>query len=191
MEEKEVVFTDVNIQDIEYRLEKINAKKIKEIFYKIDVFDYPDYSLDKKGAWIRLRDDGDKIKLAYKQRLGINKGDSNGEDKGMKEIEFEVEDFQKTKDFLLTTGFIEKFYQEKKRIRWEKGDVTFDIDIWPMLNPYLEIESNNFEKIDAAIKELGLDINKKRIINNFEIYKENGINLLEYKKIGFEESIKK
>ena len=42
------------------------------------------------------------------------------------------------------------------------------------------------EKINNAINELKLDITKKRIINNFEIYKENGIDLLKYKKIAFD-----
>ncbi len=65
------------------------------------------------------------------------------------------------------------------------------MDYWPMLKPYLEIESDDMQKIDLAIEELGLDINKKRIINNWEIYKENGINLGDYKVMTFDKQIKK
>lgn len=191
MEEIEVVYTDINIAEIEKKLAKIGAKKISDIFYKITVFDYPDLRLNSKGAWLRLRDDGKKVELTYKERQGMNKGKSHGEDKGMKEIEIEVSDFKKTIQLLLSLGVIEKFYQEKKRIRWQKGDVTFDIDIWPKLNPYLEIESDSMDKIDESIKELGLDISKKRIINNFMIYKENGIDILKYQRMGFDDWILK
>ena len=191
MEEFEVVYTDINIEDFEKKLENIGAQKVDDIFYKIDVFDYPDYSLNSKGAWIRLRDDGKKVKLAYKERLGRGEGKNSNEDLGMKEVEFAVNDFEKAKEFMLSIGFIEKHYQEKKRIRWKKGDVTFDIDIYPKLNPYVEIESDSFEKVDEAILELGLDINKKRIINNWEIYKENGIDILKYKKVAFDELVLK
>ena len=190
-EEIEVVYTNIDIKEIEELLKKIKAEKIKDIFYKSVIFDYPDLRLNKKGAWIRLRDNGEKVKLAFKQRIGMGDGKSNSEDIGMKEVEFEVSNFEAVIDFMLNIGFIIKFQQEKKRIRWQKNDVFFDIDTWPKLNPYLEIESDNMEKIDKVISELGLDIEKKRIINNFEIYKENGIDILEYKKMTFDEFIKK
>lgn len=186
-EEIEVVYTDIDVGGLELKLKEIGAEKIKEIFYKSVVFDYPDLRLNEKGAWIRLRDNGEKIKLAYKERLGMNEGVGDGEDLGMKEVEFQVSDFQSAIDFMLSIGLSIKFQQEKKRIRWKKDGVVFDIDTWPRLNPCLEIEANNMQKIDGAILELGFDPEKKRIINNFEIYKEAGIDILKYKKITFDE----
>jgi adenylate cyclase class 2 len=189
--EVEVVYTDINIKDIENRLRKIGAEKMEDILYRIAVFDYPDLRLEKNYSWIRLRSRGDKTTLTYKERQGVNKGNSENEDLGMKEIEIEVSDFEQTKEFLLSTGFVVKLEQDKKRTRWQKDAVTFDIDYWPMLKPYLEIESDDMQKIDLAIEGLGLDINKKRIINNWEIYKENGINLGEYQIMTFDKQIKK
>ncbi len=191
MEEIEVVFTDINIEEIEDKLRKIGAEKVLDIFYKSMIFDYPDLRLDKEGAWIRLRDNGQKVKLAFKQRLGMNEGKGDGEDKGMKEIEFEVPNFKDVSNFMLSIGLAEKFYQEKKRIRWKKGDVIFDIDTWPKLNPYLEIESDSMEKIDNAIEELGLNKEDKKIINNFELYMKKGIDIRNYKKMSFDEWEKK
>ena len=190
-EEIEVVYTDIDVKDIEQRLKKIGAKKIEDILYRIAVFDYPDLRLEKKYSWVRLRSRGNKTTLTYKQRMGIGKGGADNEDLGMKEIETMVGDFEQAKEFLLSIGLIIKLEQDKKRIRWQKDDVVFDIDFWPMLNPYLEIESDNMEKIDQAIDELGLDINKKRIINNWEIYKEAGINLGDYQVMTFDRQIKK
>ena len=190
-EEVEIVYTDIDIKDIENRLQKIGAEKMEDILYRIAVFDYPDLRLEKNYSWVRLRSRGNKTTLTYKERQGVNKGNGKNEDLGMKEIEIEVSDFEQTKEFLLSTGFVVKLEQDKKRTRWQKDAVTFDIDYWPMLKPYLEIESDDMQKIDSAIKELKLDINKKRIINNWEIYKENGINLGEYQIMTFGKQVKK
>jgi adenylate cyclase class 2 len=190
-EEVEIVYTDIDVEDIENRLQKIGAEKAEDILYRIVVFDYPDLRLEKNYSWVRLRSRGDKTTLTYKERQGVNKGNGKNEDLGMKEVEVEVSDFEQTKEFLLSTGFMIKLEQDKERTRWRKDDVTFDIDYWPMLKPYLEIEADNMQKIDLAIKELKLDINKKRIINNWEIYKENGINLGEYQIMTFGKQVKK
>jgi len=70
MEEIEVKFLNIDPDLIENRLKEVGAKKVFERFYKRKAFDYPDLRLDKAGAWIRLRDEGDKITLAFKQRIG-------------------------------------------------------------------------------------------------------------------------
>ena len=68
MEEIEVKFLDINPAAIQERLKNIGANKVGQYFYRRRVFDYPDLRLDKQGAWIRLRDEGDKITLTFKQR---------------------------------------------------------------------------------------------------------------------------
>ncbi len=190
-EEIEVVYTDIDVKDIEQRLKKIRAKKIEDILYRIAIFDYPDLRLEENYSWIRLRSRGNKTTLTYKQRQGVGRGGADNEDLGMKEVEIKVDDFEQSKQFLLSIGLIVKLEQDKKRTRWQKDDLVFDIDFWPMLDPYLEIESDNMEKIDRAIGELELDPNKKRIINNWEIYKEAGINLGDYQIMTFDEQVKK
>ena len=46
----------------------------------------------------------------------------------MEEIEIEVSDYGDTVALLQKIGMVIKFSQEKKRITWEKNNVTFDID---------------------------------------------------------------
>jgi len=190
-QEIEVCYTDIEVEDIENRLRKIGAKKVENILYKIAIFDYADLRLEKNYSWVRLRSRGNKTTLTYKKRMGVNEGNGKSEDLGMKEIEIVVSDFEQTKLLLLSIGLVVKLEQDKKRIRWQKDNVFFDIDFWPKLNPYLEIESDKMEKIDKAIEELGLDKNDKRIINNWEIYKENGINLGDYQVMTFNRQVKK
>jgi len=191
MEEIEVKFLNVNPELLQKQLAGIGASKVGEYFYRRRVFDYPDYRLNNKGAWLRLRDEGDKVTLGFKQRLGMTSHDGSSNDAGMQEIEVVVSDFDKTAELILALGFVEKFYQENKRIRWVKDDVEFDIDTWPELEPYLEIEAPNWEKVDAAAKLLGFDLEEKKIFSTHQIYKLKGINELDYQRIAFDGLVKK
>lgn len=189
MEEIEVKFLNIDKEALEKKLIEIGAQKVGDFFYKRQVFDYPDLSLDKKGAWIRLRDEGEKIMLSFKQRLGMQ--GNSGNDEGMKEIEFAVSDFDETAKFLYELGLANKFYFENKRTRYEKEGIEFDIDEWPLLKPYLEIEADSWEEIDKAVGWLGLDKSEMKKFSTTQIYALEGINDKDYSKLTFTESIKK
>lgn len=191
MEEIEVKFLNVDAEKLQEKLKAIGAEKTGEYFYRRQVFDFPGFTLNEKGAWLRLRDEGDRIALSYKQRLGIKSHDGTVSDEGMKEVEVVVSDFDKTKDLLLSLGMIEKFYQENKRIRYKKGTTEFDIDFWPQLEPYLEIEAESWDKVDESIKELGLNPKDKKIFSTNQIYKLKGINELDYTRITFDGFVKR
>jgi len=189
MEEIEVKFLNVDVADLEKRLTAAGATKVREYFYRRRVFDYPDWRLDKNHSWLRLRDEGDKITLSFKKRLGVVDGVSN--DSGMEETEIVVNDFKKTAELILGLGFIEKHYAENKRIRWTKEDVEFDIDTYPGLEPYLEIEALSWDKIDEAISWLGLNPVDKKIYSGNQVYKLKGINVADYARLTFDEGLVK
>lgn len=191
MEEIEVKFLNIKPNIIERKLRKIGAKKIFNKLYKRRVFDYPDLRLHKKGAWIRVRDEGDKITLTFKQRIGVKSHDGKINDKTMQEIEVEVKDFDKTANLLRAVGLEEKFYEENRRIRYKLGEIEFDIDFWPKLKPYLEIEAPSWKEINKAIKLLEFDPKNKRIFSTYQIYQLAGINEEDYKEITFKKLVKK
>ena len=191
MEEKEVKFLNVNKEELENKIAGLGATKEGDYFYKREVFDYPDFRLDKNGAWLRLRDEGNRITLSYKQRLGIKSEDGSISDESMKEVEIVVNDFEKTAVLLKELGFIEKHYAENKRTRWVKDGVEFDIDTWPALEPYLEIESSTWEKVDKAIAWLGLDPKDKKIFSTNQIYKMKGMDIIDYIRLTFDGLVKR
>ena len=191
MEEIEVKFLNIDPEAIQKKFADIGAKKSGEYFYRRRVFDYPDWRLDKQGAWLRLRDEGDRITLSFKQRLGIKSHDGNESDDGMEEVEIIVDDFDKTALLLVRIGFVEKHYAENKRIRWVKDEVEFDIDTFPELEPYLEIEARSWEKIDEAILWLDLNPADKKIFSANQIYALKGINVADYARITFDGMLKK
>ncbi|PIV45337.1 MAG: adenylyl cyclase [Candidatus Nealsonbacteria bacterium CG02_land_8_20_14_3_00_37_10] len=190
-EEIEVKFLNIEPREIEKKLKKIGAKKIFDKFYRRRIFDYPDLRLHKKGAWIRIRDEGGKTTLTFKQRLGIKSHDGKINDEGMREIEIEVKGFGETANFLRSIGLKEKFYEENRRIRYKLGEIEFDIDFWPKLKPYLEIEAPSWEEIDKAIDLLEFDAKDKKIFSTYQIYQLAGINEEDYREITFQGLTKK
>ena len=184
MEEKEVKFLNINPTLIQKKLKKIGAKFCFDLIYKRKVFDYPDLRLDKNGAWVRVREEGDKIKMSFKKRIGMGDGGAIN-DKGMEEIEIEVDDFNKAAKILLNIGLIEKHYTENRRIRYKLNNIEFDIDFWPKLKPFLEIEAPSWKKIDSVILLLGLNPKDRKIFSTYQVYKMNRIDCNDYKKMTF------
>jgi adenylate cyclase class 2 len=192
MEEIEVKYLNIDPDEIQKKLAGIGAVKVGEFFQRWKAFDYPDWRLDKQGAWLRLRDEGDgTTTLTFKQRLGIAGNDGIENDIGMEEIEIHVDDFDTIVTIFVKIGFVEKHYAEKKRTRWEKDSIEFDVDTYPELEPYLEIEAPSWEKIDEAILWLGLDPGARKIFSANQVYALKNINVADYTRIAFDGLIKK
>ncbi len=190
MEEIEVKFLNVDKAAMESKLAALGAEKIGSWLYKRQVFDYPDLRLDNNGAWVRLRMEGEKAMLAYKERLGKN-SDGRGNDAGMYEVEVEVSDFDKTAKLLRKVGLADKFYFENRRTRYILDEIEFDIDEWPLLKPYLEIEAKSWAEVDRAIDLLKLDKVEAKKFSTTQIYELAGIQDKDYIRLTFNEAIKR
>lgn len=190
-EEIEVVFLGIDKDKLEQDLLSIGAHKVGDTFYRHSSFDYPDYRLDKDNSWIRLRDEGGQIVIAYKKRLGVTSQDGSTNDAGMEEIEIIVDSYENTKTFLGKIGLIEKHEAEKKRTRWQKGTTTFDIDTWPEIPTFIEIEAESWEDVDEASKALGFEEKDRKICSVNQIYKMYGKDVNDYQKISFDGMVKK
>jgi len=152
--EIEAKFLDIDKEALRAVLKKNGAKLIhEERLMKRNNFDYPDGRLEKIGGWIRVRDEGDIVTLAYKQLVDRTL-------EGTKEISLVVEDFKKTCDFLLAINLVNKSYQETKRERWELDDVEITIDTWPWIPSFVEVEGKDEDSLKNAALKLGLDWNK-------------------------------
>lgn len=190
MEECEVKFLNIDPDKLEQQILDLGGVKQFDRIFKRIVFDYPDLRLnDDKHAWVRLRDEGDKVTLSYKQRLDVGDGVSN--DRSMLEHEVVVSDFDQTAEIMRNIGLADKFYEENRRVQYKLDNVELDIDYWPQLKPYLEIEAASWEEVDAMIAKLGLNPEDKKIYSTHQIYAEAGINENDYKRITFEEMVKR
>ena len=191
MEEFEIKFLEVDVSALEKKWLAIGAKKIGEYKYERAMFDYPDWRLDKNHAWLRLRTDGMKTTLTFKKRIGVKSNDGSIPDEGMQENEIELSDYKKAFQIFESLGFIVKLAIKNKRIKYEKGNVAYDIDFYPQIPPFVEIEADSLDAVKRAATELDFDPEKGLICSPTQVYNKYGINLNEYSSINFEEFVKR
>ncbi|MCK9871874.1 CYTH domain-containing protein [Nocardiopsis dassonvillei] len=110
--------------------------------------------ISDRGGWLRLREQGDRTMLTYKQ---VNDADGASGIDGILEAEVEVADFHAAQHLLEAMGFAALRYQENYREEWQLDGVTYDLDTWPDLPTYLEIEGPGEEAVRAAAAMLDLD----------------------------------
>ena len=81
---------------------------------------------------------------------------------------------------LKSAGFVIKREQERKRIRYKKGAAVFDIDFWPQIPPYVEVEADSMEHAKEAAIEAGFDPEKGLVCSASNVYIKYGINPSDY-----------
>jgi adenylate cyclase class 2 len=189
MEECEVKFVNIDPEQLEKQILELGGVKQFDRIFKRVVLDYPDWRLNTDKSWVRVRDEGDRVTLSFKKRL--EPGEAGVNDKSMIEHEVVVSSFEETIELLHQIGMIDKFYEENRRVQFKLDNVELDIDYWPQLKPYLEIEADTWDQVDAMIAKLGLDSADKKIYSTHQIYAENGIEEFDYSRITFEEMIKR
>ncbi|MFA6536253.1 MAG: CYTH domain-containing protein [Candidatus Paceibacterota bacterium] len=149
--EVEAKFLDIDVAGLRLKLKEIGATlEHSERPMRRKTYDDKASSLRKVGGWIRLRDEGDKITLSYKQ---LNDRTLHG----TKEITVIVSDFETTDKLLGIVGFEEKSFQETKREKWVLAESEITIDTWPWIPTFVEIESPNEEVIKKVSRLLGLN----------------------------------
>lgn len=189
-EEIEAKFLNIDVDKIQEKLKEFGAVKIGEFLQKWATFDYPDWRLDKDLSWIRVRDEGNgEISLSFKKRLGAVDRNASSNDEGMQEIQLKIDSFEKATDFFKAIGLVIKHTAEKKRIRWVKEDTEFDIDIYPGLEPMIEIETTSQEKIKTSAEALGLNYEDRKVFSSSQAYALKGIDVGSLVKISFEEGL--
>ena len=180
--EFEVRILDINKEDIMKKMEALGAEKISEFDYKRRVYNF-NPPTDHK--WIRLRTDGKKTTLT------IKKIESFSID-GTKEIEIEVSDFEETNKMLEEMGYKAHTYQENKRTRYMLDGVEFDIDSWPYIPTYLEIEGKSEESVKKMMDLLDVDKAKATSLDVQGVFKEfYNIDIAEVPIVKFDEPLDK
>lgn len=167
---------DIDVEKIIKKLESLGATKVGEWHQKRYVYDFNPI---RENEWIRLRTNGEKVTLAYKNIEDVSLS-------GTKELEIEVEDFEKTNELLNILGYMPKAFQENKRIRYLLEGTEVDIDFWPLIPAYLEIEGSSKEEVEKIENILEVDKEKITYLNCSDIYKSiYGIDSSKIKELKF------
>lgn len=162
-EEYEVKVLEIDPVAMEIKLQELGAQLKGNYFQKRYTYDFHP-SFPKK--WIRLRCNGEKTELTIKDVYDKTKIG------GTKELEFEVSDFALAHQFLKELGYPETNYQENKRIQYHLDGVEIDLDSWPMIPTYMEIEGSSEDTVQQMIQKLGLDENKNTTLDVASVYQE-------------------
>lgn len=163
--EYEATFTNINKDEIRGKLKEAGAKLVRPEFTQRRVtFNLPK-GHDNRNAWLRVRDEGDKITLSLKAVDGEKI-------ENQKEICLQVDNFEEAEKLLVEIGCVKKSYQVTKREIWNLDEVEIMIDEWPFLEPLLEIEGKNEKDVKEASQKLGFDYSKAKFCAVGTLYAE-------------------
>ncbi|HMH70333.1 MAG TPA: CYTH domain-containing protein [Candidatus Saccharimonadales bacterium] len=147
--EIEVKFPDVDFAAVRLKLEALGAVCEQPMrLMRRAIIETPE--LEAKNAYVRIRDEGNKVTLTYKQfdEQSLT---------GAKEIELVVSDFEKTIALFEQVELVQKSFQESRRETWQLGTVEIVLDEWPWLNPYIEVEGPSEQGVRDVAAQLGFD----------------------------------
>ena len=147
--EIEVRFLEIDVEGLIHKLMKVGATDRGEDFFREIIF------YDKASKWqyeekkfVRIRQTNKNIFVTFKH---------NEEDTatGTKEIEFEIKNLEVVKKFLEEVGLVAFREQEKRRHTFILDEVVVDIDTWPSIPTYVELEGSSEEALKGVAAKIG------------------------------------
>lgn len=153
MFEIETKILEIDVEDVKSKLVSLGAKEIQNTRLYVDWY-CPKGAMESGHPWyLRVRKTSDeKSEISWKS-LEKFVGNTRQSD----EININVSDFENSKSLLEAIGLIHYAHQEKDRISFTYKDWQFDLDQYPNMPAYLEIEGKSEEHVNEAIKLLGLE----------------------------------
>ncbi len=166
--EIETRFLEINKEDLISKLKTLNAIDNGEV--KLDEIIF----YDKDLTWMN-----ENIKLTFK---------SNKEQKidSAKEIEFDVSSMEDARLFLEEIGLVQYRIVEKYRHTFRLGNVTLDIDTWPKIPVYVELEGDSVEELKKVADMLGFDWGNRFDGDARYVFKKYGFDFDNIKTITFD-----
>ncbi|WP_037604382.1 class IV adenylate cyclase [Streptacidiphilus rugosus] len=173
--EFEAKLLDVDPEAMAELLAVAGAEHLGERFQRRYVYDIP----GRSDAWVRLRDTGVEITLCVKEVH------SDGID-GVVETETTVGDFDAADTLLGKLGYRPKAYQENRRSSWRLGGAAIEIDRWPLIPSYLEIEGDSVEHVHATALALGFGLEQLTSESTTSVYRRYGIDIEALPRLTFD-----
>lgn len=139
------------------------------------------YDIDPgdQSRWVRLRDTGSETTLTIKEIASDDIG-------GTQETEITVSDFDTTNALLGKLGYRAKAYQENQRQSFLLDGAQLEIDTWPRIPSYLEIEASGRAEVVRVAALLGYSEDQLTGENTTKVYTRYGIDLTAITDLRFE-----
>jgi adenylate cyclase class 2 len=156
--EIECRFLEIDKEALLKKLRDLGAKDKGEVMLEEKVIYKTGEVWNHGNGFIRIRKSGDGIQMTYKEHRAATVD-------GAFEIEFGIDDYDKAELLLKTIGWGNSRAQQKLRHTFELDGVTIDIDTWPKIPPYVELEGESEEQLQKVAKKLGFDWKKVELHN--------------------------
>lgn len=165
-------------------LEEILNKDIKNIimFLENPIVEqsFKKYMIND-NKWLRLRQSNNKVTLTSKHILEKK----NANIQNVLETEIEVSSLEETNLLLESLGLARRSYQEKIRYSYTYKSAEIEIDIWPLLKPYMEIECEDENVIDEILDLLEIEDMEIVSLNTEQLYKRINIDVHSMSELKF------
>jgi len=148
MREVEAKILEVDKEKTVQKILELGGKKIFDGEITGIFFD-KNNELKNSGKLLRLRKEGDKTKLTFKQKI------SKEQTKTSQETELEVDDFEKARKVLEGLGFETGKKHPKHRESYKTGNVRFEFDTFQGVPTFLEIEAEDENTVLETAEKLG------------------------------------
>jgi adenylate cyclase class 2 len=160
LKEIEVKILEIDVEEIDKKLKKIGAEKVFEGEIVSIYFDFSDRLLEKGGKILRLRQKGAESILTYKELI------SKDEAKIMDEYELTIDDFELIKRIFEGIGLSPLYEFNKHRTTYKLNQTHFEIDKYPDIPAFLEIETPDLNTINEMVSKLGFS---REEVNSYSI----------------------
>lgn len=154
--ELEVSVLDIDAEMIKRKLVELGAQKTQATRLVVDWYRITGTKEGEDPWYLRIRSyDGGRHEVTWKA-----KSDSSGLGRKHKEINFDIPDPQALADLFEELGLEQYAHQEKDRTSFTLEDWAFDIDQYPGMPAYMEIEGNDDTHLHEAMQLLGVEGNR-------------------------------
>lgn len=177
-QEFETQVLDIDVAETKKKLAKIGACGGERVLMKRYVFDLERVAGDCK-RWVRVRESAGVTQITYKEKTGSGVTETS-------ELEVNTADFEATaKIFQKLTCFIGEYYQENYRTQYIIPQGEVNIDEWPQVPAFLDIEAHTEKGVAEILALLGLAGKEAGHIGHVKIYKKYGLDLHSIKELKF------
>lgn len=153
--EIETKVLDIDADEVRGKLLALGAEKKQDTRLVVDWYRIKDEKEGEESWFLRIRSNtAGKHEVTWKAKSEVI-----GIARKHKEINFFIDEPEKLADLFEGLGLEAYAHQEKDRISYTYKDWSFDIDMYPGMLPFLEIEGESEKHIQEALVLLGLEKN--------------------------------
>lgn len=145
-----------DVAELETRLQKMEAKRGRNIIEINTFFDTPQSTLRSGDQGLRLRVEHEINGHSHLVTLTHKGPRAHGRVKTRSETEVRVDNAKEAARLLTALGFSPVFMFEKKRQHWTLNGCTIAIDTLPHLGDFVEIEGPSETQVMETREKLGL-----------------------------------